>query len=159
MAVQIQLRRDTASNWASANPILASGEMGAETDTGRFKVGNGSTPWNSLDYATAPFAYNALNTQAGTTYTFLVADQQRLTSFTSSSAVTATVPLNSSQAFPIGSRVDILQRGSGQVTIAATGGVTINTNTTLKTRDQYSIIALVKIGTDEWVATGDLAVV
>lgn len=44
----IQVRRDTAANWTSANPTLASGEIGLETDTGRYKIGNGTTPWNSL---------------------------------------------------------------------------------------------------------------
>jgi len=51
MAVQIQMRNGTASAWTSANPTLSVGEIGAETDTGRFKVGNGSTAWNSLPYA------------------------------------------------------------------------------------------------------------
>lgn len=51
MAVKIQFRRDTASAWTSANPILSQGEAGYEYDTGRFKVGNGLTPWNSLAYS------------------------------------------------------------------------------------------------------------
>jgi hypothetical protein len=50
MAGRIQLRRGTAANWTSANPTLASGEVGVETDTGKFKVGNGSTAWTSLGY-------------------------------------------------------------------------------------------------------------
>lgn len=55
MATQIQMRRDTAANWASVNPILASGEFGFETDTLKLKLGNGSTSWNSLAYyATTP---------------------------------------------------------------------------------------------------------
>lgn len=48
--IQLQFRRGTASNWSSTNPVLASGEMGIETDTSLFKVGNGSTNWNSLPY-------------------------------------------------------------------------------------------------------------
>lgn len=43
-------RRDTAANWTSANPTLASGEFGYETDTKRLKIGDGATAWNSLDY-------------------------------------------------------------------------------------------------------------
>jgi len=50
MAVQIQFRRGTAAEWAAANPILAQGEMGIETDSSRFKIGNGVTTWNSLAY-------------------------------------------------------------------------------------------------------------
>jgi len=65
--VRIQLRRDTAADWTSANPILAEGEMGIETDTDLFKIGNGSTAWTSLGYgglqgiaaATAPITYDS----------------------------------------------------------------------------------------------------
>ena len=51
MAVQIQIRRDLAANWTSANPILAQGEPGYETDTGKIKYGTGTTAWNSLAYS------------------------------------------------------------------------------------------------------------
>jgi hypothetical protein len=50
MAVQIQFRNDTAANWTSANPVLALGELGLETDTGQFKVGNGSGTWTARPY-------------------------------------------------------------------------------------------------------------
>jgi hypothetical protein len=52
VVTQIQVRRGTASQWTSANPTLASGEWGFETDTLKTKIGNGSTAWNSLAYAT-----------------------------------------------------------------------------------------------------------
>jgi hypothetical protein len=48
--VQIQLRRDTAANWATANPVLAQGEPAIELDTGRLKFGDGTTAYNSLPY-------------------------------------------------------------------------------------------------------------
>ena len=51
MPTQIQLRRDTAADWASNNPTLAAGEFGWESDTNRFKIGTGSAAWNSLEYA------------------------------------------------------------------------------------------------------------
>ena len=47
----MQQRRDTAANWTSSNPTLAAGELGLETDTGKMKIGNGSTAWTSLSYA------------------------------------------------------------------------------------------------------------
>lgn len=50
MASRIQFRRDTSANWAATNPILAQGELGLETNTSQFKIGNGSTAWNSLSY-------------------------------------------------------------------------------------------------------------
>lgn len=51
--VQIQMRRDSAADWTSANPTLAQGEIGFETDTGKFKIGDGSTAWTSLSYFVA----------------------------------------------------------------------------------------------------------
>lgn len=50
MAVQIQLRNDTAANWTSANPTLARGEIGVEIDTNKMKIGTGSADWDSLPY-------------------------------------------------------------------------------------------------------------
>ncbi len=47
-------RRDTASNWTSNNPTLLAGEWGIESDTKKFKIGNGSTAWQSLDYVPIP---------------------------------------------------------------------------------------------------------
>jgi hypothetical protein len=46
----LQIRRDTSSNWTTANPTLAAGQMGYETNTGRVKVGDGTTAWTSLAY-------------------------------------------------------------------------------------------------------------
>lgn len=46
----LKLRRDLARRWDALNPILLVGEPGYETDTGRFKIGDGSTPWNELEY-------------------------------------------------------------------------------------------------------------
>ena len=55
MATRMQQRRGTAAQWTAANPILAAGEIGFETDTNKFKMGNGATAWTALDY----FANNA----------------------------------------------------------------------------------------------------
>ena len=52
MATKIQVRRDTAANWTSANTVLSDGEMGYETDTGYMKIGDGATAWSSLAYFT-----------------------------------------------------------------------------------------------------------
>ena len=50
MPTRIQLRRGTASQWTTANPTLASGEFGVETDTDKVKLGDGTTAWTSLSY-------------------------------------------------------------------------------------------------------------
>ena len=51
MATKIQFRRDTASNWSSNNPVLSEGEIGLDLTNGTFKIGNGTTAWNSLSVA------------------------------------------------------------------------------------------------------------
>ena len=73
MADLIQLRRDTAANWTSANPTLSQGEQGYETDTGKMKIGDGSTAWTSLAYFVDSSAYatssditSAVSTKANT---------------------------------------------------------------------------------------------
>lgn len=48
---KIQLRNDTAANWLAVNPVLLAGEIGVETDSGLFKIGNGSAAWDALEYA------------------------------------------------------------------------------------------------------------
>lgn len=81
MAVQtqIQTRRGTAASWTSTNPTLAAGEFGYETDTGKFKIGNGSTAWASLAYTAASTAVTYLfNATSGQT-TFSGADANGLT--------------------------------------------------------------------------------
>lgn len=50
MAYRIILRRDSSSNWTSNNPVLLSGEPGYETDTGKIKIGDGSSLWDNLGY-------------------------------------------------------------------------------------------------------------
>lgn len=50
MADQIKLRRGTATQWTSSDPVLAVGELGFETDTNKFKLGNGSDTWSDLVY-------------------------------------------------------------------------------------------------------------
>ena len=62
MSTRIRLRRDTAANWTSNNPTLTTGEMGYETNTGKFKIGDNSTAWTSLAYSiTAELSEGNLN--------------------------------------------------------------------------------------------------
>jgi hypothetical protein len=48
--IQFQFRRGTAAEWTAADTVLASGELGLETDTELFKIGDGTTEWTSLGY-------------------------------------------------------------------------------------------------------------
>jgi len=63
MTSRLQNRRDTAANWTANNPTLAAGEIGLETDTAKFKMGNGSTAWTSLAYAYTAGAQGTTGTQ------------------------------------------------------------------------------------------------
>jgi len=60
MATRMQQRRGTAAQWTAANPVLAAGEIGFETDTNKFKIGNGATAWSALDYFANSSALTAL---------------------------------------------------------------------------------------------------
>jgi hypothetical protein len=66
VVTQVQVRRGTAAQWTSANPVLASGEQGFETDTLKLKIGNGSTAWNSLAYVATGSVGTVTSVTAGT---------------------------------------------------------------------------------------------
>jgi hypothetical protein len=51
MAFRVQIRRDTSLNWNTNDPILLDGEFGYETNTGRYKIGNGVDVWTDLIYS------------------------------------------------------------------------------------------------------------
>jgi hypothetical protein len=74
----------------------------------------------------------------------------------SASAITLTVPTNATVAWPVGTSIDILQTGAGQVTIAPAAGVTINGTPGLKLRTQWSGVTLFKRAENTWVVYGDL---
>lgn len=72
MADRIQLRRDAASSWVAANPILGQGEPGVEIDTKRMKIGDGINHWNDLPYVVNPFqvyGYTHLQTVSSPVWT------------------------------------------------------------------------------------------
>jgi hypothetical protein len=99
-----------------------------------------------------------LNAQTGTTYTLVLTDSAKFVTLSNASAITATVPPNSSVAFPTGTQVNLMQLGAGQVTVAAGSGVTLRSAGTLvKTSAQYAVATLLKIDTDTWVLVGNLA--
>jgi len=92
-------------------------------------------------------------------YGLLLADAYKLVTMTVGSANNLTVPLNSTQAFDVGTSIIIAQGGAGQTSIVATGGVTLNApDGALKLRVQYSQCVLIKTATDTWLVCGDLTI-
>lgn len=99
----------------------------------------------------------SINAQTGTTYTFVLTDNQKLVTASNASAQTYTVPPNSSVAFPVGTRIDIIQKGAGKVTLAQGAGVTINSYGSNKAiAGQYVGVSLFKESTDVWYLVGNL---
>jgi hypothetical protein len=110
---------------------------------------------------TSPLINLGINTQTGTTYTTVLADNGKLTTLSNAAAIAVTIPLNSSVAYPVGAQINMAQLGAGQVTVSGAGGVTIvstgATAATPKTRAQYSTLTCVQTSTDNWLVMGDIA--
>lgn len=94
-------------------------------------------------------------TQSGTSYTLALIDAGTCVEMTSSSANTVTVPTNASVAFPVYTAIRICQYGTGQTTIAAASGVTIDTPSSLLLRTRFSEVLLRQRAANEWVISGD----
>lgn len=97
------------------------------------------------------------NSQAGASYTLALSDAGKRVGMTSGSANAVTVPANATAALPIDSIVFVSQDGAGATTIAAAGGVTINTSEGLKVGGRYKMVSLVKTATNTWMAIGTVA--
>jgi hypothetical protein len=109
--VRLRLRADTAANWTSVNPILLANELGRETDTGKIKIGNGTSTWTSLAYqawATLPVAVNA----GGTGQTSYTNGQLLIGNTTGNTLAKATLTAGSGVA---------ITNGTGSITVAASG--------------------------------------
>ncbi len=103
------------------------------------------------------FAPSTILTNAQTaSYTLALTDKDRLVEISNAGAVTLTVPTDASVNFPVGSQVNILQTGAGQITVGG-AGVTINATPGLKLRAQWSSATLIKRAANTWVLVGDLS--
>lgn len=144
---------------ATGGPVTGAGTI---TLAGTLAIANGGTGQTTATAARAALLAEPLgeqvgiNTQTGS-YTLVLSDKGKAMQMNVASANTLTVPPNASVAFPIDSRIDGFQYGTGATTITAGVGVTINANGgNLKTNGQFAGFSLLKIGTNEWMAWGNL---
>lgn len=96
----------------------------------------------------------AINAQTAA-YTLDLTDANKAVEVTTASAVAVTVPPNSSKAFAVGTVIEVVQLGAGQVVLTPGSGVTLQQASGLKTRSQYSVVVLRKRAADVWIVAGD----
>lgn len=103
----------------------------------------------------------SINAQTGTTYTTVLADAGKIITSSNGSAVTVTIPPNSSVAYPIGSSLTIISIGVGLTSLAQGAGVTITSTGAVSTapvlRVQHSSATAIKTATDTWRVVGDIS--
>jgi hypothetical protein len=140
--------RDNAGLWSELQTAVNAAET---TLTGTLSALSSATP-------TAIQAYRPANAQTGTTYTLALADDGKLVTLNNGSAITLTVPTNTSVAFPVGAEVDLAQLGAGQVTVSAAGGVTLDSyQSKVAIAGQFAAATLKKLATNTWLLVGNLA--
>ena len=118
--------------------------------------GTGGLSWATASGGTS---YSTVRTQSGTTYTLALTDAGDYIQTTSTTAVTITVPLQSSVAWVADTEIYFEQNNTGQITIAGASGVTVNSSETLKSFARYSVLALKRVASDTWTLTGERALV
>jgi hypothetical protein len=108
----------------------------------------------------APQLNFSVNTQTGTSYTTVASDNGKLITQANASAITTTIPPNSSVDYPVGAQITFAQYGAGQVTIQGGAGVTVvSTGATAATpqlRLQYSTATAIQTTNDNWLVVGDI---
>jgi hypothetical protein len=109
---------------------------------------------HSTDAGGGPLVVS-LNTQTGTAYTTVLGDGNKLLTL-DSTGISVTIPAASSVAYPTGSQIHLYQSGTGQVTLTGASGVSIYSSNGLKTRAQYSVATVIKVGINSWVLIGDV---
>lgn len=139
---------------SESNNICIGQDTGVVGESNTIRIG---TSQQTSAYIIAPlYAQRPIVTQTGSN-TFALTDGNTWQKCTSAGAMTLTVPTNASVAFPVGTEIDVYQQGAGQVSIAAAGGVTINSAFgNLKIAAQYTGASLKKTATNTWELVGNL---
>lgn len=157
MATQLQLRRGSASQWTTANPTLAEGEPGYETDTAAWKVGDGTTAWTALAYMVAAPTRPTLTAKTAD-YTLVLGDAWNKIYLSGGTGRSFTVPPNASVSFAVGTEIEVGALGAGALTIVAGAAVTVTVidGATLVLNGAGAVATLLKTATNTWLLTGQL---
>ena len=134
-------------------PASANSVIGFDTN-GELTYFDLDTITNTVTNVVNTGEVDSINAQTGTSYTLVLGDKGAVVEMNNSSANTVTIPPFADVAFPVKTRLDITQIGTGTTTLAAGAGVTLNG--LLNVRAQYHGITLYKRDTDEWVLIGGI---
>jgi hypothetical protein len=156
LAIDTTITADLSTAQTLTNTTISASNntlTGVATETGTQTLTNKTL--------TSPKVNLGINTQTGTTYTTVLDDNGKLVTLSNASAITLTIPPNSSVAYPVGAQLNLAQLGAGQVTFAQGSGVTIvstgATTSAPKLRAQYSTATAVQTSTDNWLVMGDIS--
>jgi hypothetical protein len=117
------------------------------------------TEWVDIAVSVSDATQRVVTEIGVTTYTLVIGDAGKALVFTNSSPTTLTIPLESSVNFSIGQTLVLIQKGTGQVTVAGAVGVTVRSSgSKTKISTQYGEARLIKIASNEWLLSGDLSV-
>jgi hypothetical protein len=151
--VQSVITNEVAGVYAPINNPILTGDPQAPTPA----FGDSDTSIATTAFVQAAVNTSVFNAQTGTTYTLVLTDAGLTVTGNNASPITFTVPLNASVAFPVGTNIDLIQKGAGKLTVAGAGGVTINSLAGNKSAaGQYSGMTLRKEATDTWYLLGSL---
>ncbi len=153
----------TLTNKTLTTPVISTisntGTLTLPTSTDTL-VGRATIDTLTNKTLTDPKINLAINTQTGTSYTTVLADNNKLITLANAASITATIPPNSSVNYPVGAQITFAQYDAGQVTFAGGSGVTIvSTGASVsapKLRVQYSTATAVQTTTDTWLIIGDI---
>ena len=169
---KIQVRRGTAAQWTTANPVLASGEIGFETDTNKFKIGDGTTAWASAVYSISPVAdyvdavginpaswrtelgivLPSSEIYAGGDKTFVPADNKKFIVCTSSSDITLGIGDIPAGDWANETEIMVEQSGTGNITIGGVFRPVLRSALSpIATTTRFQVLTIRRTGPDSWV--------
>lgn len=143
---------------ASGTPTITAVGGDTNIDLDISAKGSGEVTINGQSVASSQSVYvSTENAQTSTSYTLVLSDAGKTVTMNNASANTLNIPTNASVAFPVGTRIDIIQYGAGQTTIAGSGVTILSFDSNTKLYGQYAGATLWKRSTNTWLLIGNLA--